>query len=261
MMSRTYEQLIPRRLRDPFEKALAMDTGYVLGFSDRTFADFFFEELNIDTSVSSLFDGRGTSKAKRLRSFIENAPASVVAKALRKLWEYRESMSWPSVGIRDNYFAVVAIFEGASDHIDSSAFEAFEPSQTLDELIAAIRRDLNAKKPEAGLDRLHTYCMKRFASLVRKHEGGECGENDALHARVGRYAKLLTAQRNLTEMSERIIKSSISVFESFNSIRNSKSLAHDNPHLIQPDEARFIFDSVAALLRYIKAVDGQSFED
>ncbi|WP_341857897.1 hypothetical protein [Sinorhizobium medicae] len=81
-MSRTYEQLIPRRLRDPFEKALAMDTGYVLGFSDRTFADFFFEELNIDTSVSSLFDGRGTSKAKRLRSFIENAPASAVAKAL-----------------------------------------------------------------------------------------------------------------------------------------------------------------------------------
>jgi len=261
MTSRTYEQLIPRRLRDPFEKALAMDTGYVLDFSDRTFADFFFEELGIDTAISHLFDGRGTSKAKRLRSFIERAPSSVVAKALRELWEYRESLSWPSVGIRDNYFAVVAIFEGASDDIDSSAFEAFEPSQTLDELIAAIRRDLDAKKPEAGLDRLHTYCMKRFAALVRKHGGGECGENDALHARAGRYVKLLTAQRNVTEMSERIIKSSISVFESFNTVRNSKSLAHDNPHLIQPDEARFIFDSVAALLRYIKAVDGRSFED
>jgi hypothetical protein len=108
---------------------------------------------------------------------------------------------------------------------------------------------------------MHTYCMKRFASLVRKHGGGECGENDALHARAGRYVKLLTAQRNLTEMSERIIKSSISVFESFNTIRNNKSLAHDNPNVIQPDEARFIFDSVAALLRYIKAVDDRSFED
>lgn len=88
-----------------------MDTGYVLDFSDRTFADFFFEELNIDTSVSNIFDGRGTSKAKRLRSFIERAPASVVAKALRKLWEYREALSWPSLGIRDNYFAVVAILK------------------------------------------------------------------------------------------------------------------------------------------------------
>ncbi len=238
-----------------------MDTGYVLNFNDRTFADFFFEKLGIDTAISNLFDGRGTSKAKRLRSFIEQAPAGVVAKALRELWEYRESLSWPSVGIGDNYFAIVAIFEGASDHIDASAFEVFEPSQTLDELIAAIRRDLDAKKPEAGLDRLHTYCMKRFASLVRKHGGGECGENDALHARAGRYVKMLTSQRNLTEMSERIVKSSISVFESFNTIRNNKSFAHDNPHLIQQDEARFIFDSVAALLRYIKAVDGRSFEE
>lgn len=51
-----------------------------------------------------------------------------------------------------------------------------------------------------------------------------------------RYTHGKTAYRaaHLTEMSERIIKSSISVFESFNSIRNSKSLAHDNPHLIQP---------------------------
>jgi hypothetical protein len=38
-------------------------------------------------------------------------------------------------------------------------------------------------------------------------------------------------------------------------------LAHDNHYLIEPDEARFIFDSVAAFLRYIKAVDGRSFED
>ncbi|MBZ9709462.1 hypothetical protein LB543_22330 [Mesorhizobium sp. ESP7-2] len=97
---------------------------------------------------------------------------------------------------------------------DSSVFEAFEPSQTLDELIAAIRRDLDSKKPQAALDRLHTYCMKQFASLVRNH-GGECAANDALHARAGRYVKLLTVQRNLTEMSEHIIKSSISVFESF----------------------------------------------
>ncbi len=238
-----------------------MESGLVLDFSDRTFADFFYEQLNVDTSISEHFDGRGTSKAKRLRSFIERAPAGLVAKALRELWEYRESLSLPSVGIRDNYFAVVEIFEGGSDHIDSSAFESFELSQTLDELIAAIRRDLEANKPEAGLDRLHTYCMKRFASLVRKHGGGECGESDALHARVGRYVKLLTAQRNLTEMSERIIKSSISVFESFNAIRNNTSLAHDNPHLIQPKEARFIFDSVAAMLRFLKAVDSRSFED
>lgn len=32
-------------------------------------------------------------------------------------------------------------------------------------------------------------------------------------------------------MSERIIKSSISIFEAMNDLRNNKSLAHDNPTL------------------------------
>jgi hypothetical protein len=266
-MSKTYEQLIPRADRDKFEKALNMDSGYVLDFSDRTFNDFFYETLNIDPEVEGrYFNGRGTSKAKRLRSFIERAPAPMVAKLLRSLWDYREAIGFgesPTVeqAIQTSYFITVGRFEGASHHIDSSAFESFEPSETLDELIASIRRDLDAKKPHAALDRLHTYCMKRFASLVRKHGGGECGHDDPLHSRVGRYVKHLAAQRNLTQMSERIIKSSISVFEAMNDLRNNKSLAHDNPNLVDPDEARFIFDSVTAILRFIKSVDGRSFED
>lgn len=92
--------------------------------------------------------------------------------------------------------------------------------------------------------------MKRYAALIRKHGDGDVGENDPLHSRVGRYVKLMTGQRNLTEMSERIIKSSISVFEAMNTIRNDKSLAHDNPDLVEQNEAQFIFDSVTAFLRY-----------
>ncbi|MFB2553811.1 abortive infection family protein [Ensifer soli] len=266
-MSKTYEQLIPRAEREKFEKALGMDSGYVLDFSDKTVNEFFYDALKIDPEVESrYFNGRGTSKAKRLRSFIERAPAPVVARLLRELWDYRSSNgSSGSVAdepaIQGSYFITVGRFEGVSQDIDTSAFETFEPSETLDELVASIRRDLDAKKPHAALDRLHTYCMKRFASLVRKHGGGECGHDDPLHSRVGRYVKLLGTQRNLTQMSERIIKSSISVFESMNDLRNNKSLAHDNPDLVDPDEARFIFDSVTAILRFIKSVDGRAFED
>jgi hypothetical protein len=103
--------------------------------------------------------------------------------------------------------------------------------------------------------------MKRFASLVIKHGGEPCGENDALHARVGRYVKALKAERNLTEMSERIIKSSISTFEAMNDIRNNKSFAHDSKNLVPMDEAKLIYDSVTALLRFLKTVDAQKFED
>lgn len=162
---------------------------------------------------------------------------------------------------REVYFNTVARIEGRSDAIDTTAFESFEPSQTLEELVASIKRDLDAKKPQAAIDRLHTYCMKRFASLVKKHGGEECGKDDPLHSRVGKYVKLLSAQGKLTPMSERIIKSSISVFDAMNPIRNDKSFAHDNPDLIEMEEARFIFDSVTAFLRYSKAIDGRHFED
>lgn len=265
-MKKKYEQLIPRRERELFEAALMMGQGYVLDFSDRTFDDFFYETIQIDPQTdSSYFDGRGTSKANRLRSFVTNAPAGVVAKLLRELWDYRGSLNISSdrkqTEIEANYFVIVSRFEGASENIDTSAFEAFEPSETLEELIAAIRRDLDAKRPHAGLDRLHTYCVKRFAALIRKHGGGECDEDDPLHSRVGKYAKITGSQHNLTPMSERIIKSTISVFDAMNGIRNNKSFAHDNPDLVDADEARFIFESIAAILRFIKAKDGKSFKD
>lgn len=268
-MRQSYEALIPRLDRAVFEEALGMGSGYVLDFSDRTFGDFFCTEVGIDPDAppgSRLFSAYGTSKAKRLRSFIASAQPNLVARALRALWEYRENSFMSGSGPREDrmkevYFKIVAKFEGEEHVIDTSGIEAFEASETLQELVAAIRRDLDAARPNAGLDRLHTYCMKRFASLVVKHGGDPCGENDALHARVGKYVKALKAERNLTEMSERIIKSSISTFEAMNDIRNNKSFAHDNETLVPMDEAKFIYDTVTALLRFLKTMDAQKFED
>ncbi|SCY89674.1 abortive infection family protein [Paracoccus tibetensis] len=262
-----YEQLIPRLEREVFEKALDMESGYVLDFSDRTFNDFFFETVQIDPSTNvGLFIGRGTSKAKRLRCFIEKAQPHLVAKVLRELWEYRDARTYVSDAaaeekIRKTYFNVIARFEGRADEIDTTGIEAFEPSVTLEELVAAIRRDLDAKKPQAALDRLHTYCMKRFASLVRKHGGGECGRNDPLHSRVAKYVNLMKRQHSLTPMSEQILNGAIENFKKMNPIRNDQSLAHDNETLVSMEEARFIFDSVTAFLRFSKAIDGRLFKD
>jgi hypothetical protein len=265
----SYETLIPRLDRAIFEDALDMKSGYLLDFTDRTFGDFFCTEVGVDPDAApetSLFSAYGPSKAKRLRSFIAKGQPHLVARALRALWEYRENNMLGGSGPREDklkecYFRIVGQFEGEEQIIDSTGIEAFEANETLQELVAAIRRDLDAGRPNAGLDRLHTYCMKRFASLVIKHGGEPCAENEALHARVGKYVKALKAERNLTEMSERIIKSSISTFEAMNDIRNHKSLAHDSESLVPMDEAKLIYDSVTALLRFLKTIDAQKFED
>lgn len=72
------------------EDVLQMGSGYVLSFSNLTFAEFFREELgiNIDDPKYSVMGG---SKGKRMRYFLQNAPRPVVASALNALWEYREA--------------------------------------------------------------------------------------------------------------------------------------------------------------------------
>jgi len=60
--------------------------GYVLNFTDRTYAEFFREhDLNIDANKYRI---NGTSKMKRLRTFWEIEPNNVVGKVLAALLEY-----------------------------------------------------------------------------------------------------------------------------------------------------------------------------
>ncbi|SMC25717.1 Restriction endonuclease [Andreprevotia lacus DSM 23236] len=68
-----------------------MGSGYVLNFSDRTFAGFFAEELNIDID-DPVYARNGGSKAKRLRCFLQTVNKPVVVQALMALWEYREAV-------------------------------------------------------------------------------------------------------------------------------------------------------------------------
>jgi hypothetical protein len=74
-------------LDDLFE----MGSGYVLTFTDATFRNFFVEELQVDI-YSALYSGTGTSKAKRLRCFLQIAETPTVVRALNALWEYREAV-------------------------------------------------------------------------------------------------------------------------------------------------------------------------
>jgi hypothetical protein len=67
-----------------------MEGGYVLDFSDRTMSQFFLGELEIDID-DPLFAADGTSKARRLRSFLTLADTPTCVRALKALWQYRQA--------------------------------------------------------------------------------------------------------------------------------------------------------------------------
>ncbi|HEU0153186.1 MAG TPA: restriction endonuclease [Arenimonas sp.] len=65
-----------------------LSSGYVLDFSNKTFAEFFEYHLRLNID-DPRYSGAGTSKGKRLRNFLLTQPNDRVAKTLSALWEYR----------------------------------------------------------------------------------------------------------------------------------------------------------------------------
>jgi hypothetical protein len=139
----------------------------------------------------------------------------------------------------------------------SEGVEAFARDRTLEELVADIKRTLAANKPEVAIDHLHTYCMKKFAHLLEVR-GLTCDKDEPLHSRFGKYRKCLESEQQLHEFTSRALKSSISLLDSFNDLRNNHSLAHDNK-LLEPMEAQFIFSSVSAVLVMLRALESARY--
>ncbi len=69
-----------RYLEDLFE----MSSGYVLDFSDSSFAEFFRTNFEIEIN-SDTYSFNGTSKAKRLRAVWEIEPDTIVGKVLEEM--------------------------------------------------------------------------------------------------------------------------------------------------------------------------------
>lgn len=75
------------------ESALRMDKGYVLDFSDGTFANF-FGDLKIDIYDTEQYPGHGGSKANRLRALWRTGSDAEVSVALGALADYVEAKTF-----------------------------------------------------------------------------------------------------------------------------------------------------------------------
>ena len=242
------------------ERILWMGEGYVLDFSNRTMAEFFEAEVGLDI-YDERWAFRGDSKANRMRAFWTAADDLLVAKALRALWLYRLEVPHkdaPTEQDREKYFAVVGKLEGTTITANTDGIERFSADETLEELVAAIERDVQAGSPNTALDRLHTYCMKKFAHLLHEHQP-ETTPAATLNGRAGQYLNAHKRDaKTWRPVSFEIMSATVKIFEQFNDTRNNASLAHDNT-LVSKAEARFIFDGVVNLLRFLKVTEGNSF--
>src|SRR3990167_2986923 len=72
------------------ENTFQMSGGYVLNFTDRSFKEFFRDDLNADI-YSKKYNYESGSKANRLRGFWSVENSLLVGKSINKLVEYIET--------------------------------------------------------------------------------------------------------------------------------------------------------------------------
>jgi hypothetical protein len=239
-----------------FERIFGMGTGYVLDFSNRTFAEFIE-----DTVARNIYEGKYSygsgSKANRFRGFWNEEPNHVVARALRELMEYgqeRQVLKDCTPEVMAACHKAIARLEQTTTVAELDALKPITDDKDFEAIAQEVRDAINANKLEAGLDRLHTFVVKFVRSLCEKH-GLTVDRDKPLHSMFGEYVKRLRSEKHLESgMSERILKSSISILEAFNDVRNNQSLAHDNK-LLTYDESLLIFNHVAASVRFINSLE------
>ena len=100
------------------DNVFGMGDGYVLNFSNRTFSEFFAEELGVDIDQPR-WSVDGGSKAKRLRTYLRHADRATALRTLQALWDYRETSSLvvdhPEIGEngRTAFFRIINRLGGA----------------------------------------------------------------------------------------------------------------------------------------------------
>jgi len=244
------------------EKLFEMGGGYVIDFSNRTFQEFILDNVGIDI-YDNKYDYASGSKANRLKAFWNKEANYLVSKIIFDLLEYWRTQKLLyskdiSQAEQDLFDECQKIAERLKQDSTVEYIEVIQPysdDKDFSLLAKSIREGIQRNEPEAELDRLHTYVVKYIRQLCDKH-GIVYNKNTPLHSLFGGYVKYLR-QNNMieSEMTERILKSSISIMESFNKVRNEQSFAHDNP-ILNYNESVLIFNNVASSIKFIQSMEG-----
>ena len=243
------------------ERMLEMEGGYVLDFSNRTFHNFIYDSTKFNIEEERFYVD-GESKARRLRAFWNlesNYNVGLLIEKLLEYWLVQVNMGDRRIDDLSErlHKECAKISERLKADTIVSEIEVIKEvgdDRDFDLLAKSIRESINNNEPEVALDRLHTYVTKFIRQLCENHNI-EIKKDESLNAIFGKYVKFIVANEKIeSQMTERILRYSIHVIESFNDIRNNKSFAHDNP-ILNYSESVLIFNNVTNSIKFIESVE------
>ena len=139
--------------------------------------------------------------------------------------------------------------------IDNTEVELPEiQGDTWSVLHTDITEALSRNEPSLVLDRLHTFSVKLIRELCEKKKIAildDKGKQLPLHSLAGMLVKYYKKNNCFqSDFSEQVLKTSISLFDKYNNIRNDQSYAHDN-EILNKSEAMLAVRIMTATLDFI----------
>ncbi|NSY39096.1 abortive phage resistance protein [Leisingera sp. ANG59] len=113
-----------------------MQDGYPLDFSNKTLAEFFEDEIG-ENLYDDKFSFKGTSKANRIRAFLEFSSARQAARLLKALWKHRNTERNAELHRRSEL--VAGGFEDV-ESLEIYCLQFASEDKEFDELISAIEQ-------------------------------------------------------------------------------------------------------------------------
>lgn len=243
------------------EELLGMSSGYVLDFSNSSFARFIRDSIGLD-----IYNGKGyeeyTSKANKLRQIWDRESDKVVGKLIKDLIElYEEKRINQDAILSDNEINKISIIKRAAERLLDNQLEVELPNkqeETLQVLLDDINNALLRNKPELVLDRLHTFCTKLLREICENNGISIMDDKKKyypLHSLVGMLKKYYK-ENNVFESDFVVfaIQNNILLFEKFNEIRNEKSYAHDN-EVLERIEAEFVVKIMSNIIKFLDDIE------
>lgn len=240
------------------ERLFGMSSGYVLDFSDRTFQAFILENMG-DDIYNEHYNYNSGSKANRLRAYWNIESNKKVAKLNKDLLEYIKALKINNLfenqkELFNDCLEICEKLEKLTSNDEVRIIEKDYNIKDIELLIKHIKQGLEDDEPEIIIDRLHTFLVKYVRSKCDKNNIKYDNEKP-IHSLFGEYVKFLKDKRIIeSETTGRILKSTISIIDSYNNVRNTQSLAHDNP-ILNKNESRLIIKGILNIIEFIETID------
>lgn len=236
------------------EQVLDMGSGYVLDFSNRTFAEFF---ADLDIEIES--EDTGLSKAKRLRAFLRSASTAECARVLHALLEYRgEQVGDDQRDSIDKYRAIVSRLEGVAVSLNAAPVA---PNVLTLAYVRELSDKAESRLAAADLEGAITVSRTLVEAVLEQLElhstgqsGSYAGDLQRQYKAVAKILRIEDKDDQVDEGFKQIARGLVQIVNGLTAIRNMASDGHARHVQPQDRHARMAVNSAKTVASFLVEV-------